>query len=168
MKMLYSKTFAMLICLFCLIYTGFVYHESSDKPIPYPEGYRYWTHVKTAIIGPENHSAVRFQGIHHIYANDKAMKGYATGKFPDGSIIVFDLLETSVETTSDILEGDRKFIDVMIKDSHRYDSTGGWGFEEFNGNSLTERNILHLSKSKCFNCHAKKSSSDFVFSSFRK
>jgi hypothetical protein len=163
-----NKTFAVLLCLFCLIYMSFVYYQSTDELIPYPKDYRDWTHIKTAIIGPENHPSVRFQGIHHIYANDKAMKGYTSGKFPEGSIIVFDLLEAKVEANSDIIEGERKFIDVMIKDSQRYDSTGGWGFEEFSGNSLTERTILHLSKSKCFNCHAKKSSNDFVFSSFRK
>ncbi|MCI0751225.1 MAG: cytochrome P460 family protein [Flammeovirgaceae bacterium] len=135
--------------------------------VPYPEGYRHWAHVKTAIVGHEN-PFMRFRGMHHIYANDLAMKGYVSGKFPDGSVIVFDLLEIKTEPNTDIVEGERKFIDVMVKDSLRYDSTGGWGFEEFNKNSLTERNILNLSKQKCFNCHAKTKPTDFVFSAFRK
>ena len=33
-----------------------------------------------------------FGGIHHIYANDLALQGYRSQRFPDGSVIIFDLL----------------------------------------------------------------------------
>jgi hypothetical protein len=32
-------------------------------------------------------------GFPHIYANDKAMQGYASGYFPQGSIFVFDVID---------------------------------------------------------------------------
>jgi len=41
--------------------------------IPYPTGYRRWTHVKSALIGPESPSFAGSGGVHHIYANEKAM-----------------------------------------------------------------------------------------------
>ncbi len=139
-----------------------------QKPpiVPYPEGYRTWTHVKSGIVGTEN-PATHFRGIHHIYANDKAIEGYRTGNFPDGSIIVFDVLERKNMDNSDIVEGERKFIDVMVKDQNNYDSTGHWGFEEFNANSMTDRSILTLAGPKCFNCHATQKKKDFVFSQLR-
>jgi hypothetical protein len=133
--------------------------------IPYPEGYREWTHVKTAINGPT--APVSHQGFHHIYANDKAMEGYRSGKFVDGSVIVFDVIESLPQSNGNVMEGKRKLVDVMVKDTQRYDSTGGWGFEEFNESSISDRKILHLAKQRCFNCHASQKEKGFVFSGYR-
>jgi hypothetical protein len=133
--------------------------------VPYPEGYRKWAHVKTAINGPG--APVTHQGFHHIYANDKALEGYRSGKFADGSMIVFDVIESLQQPNGDVTEGKRKLVDVMVKDAQRYDSTGGWGFEEFNESSISDRKILHLARQRCFNCHARQQQKDFVFSGYR-
>jgi hypothetical protein len=133
--------------------------------VAYPAGYREWTHVKTAINGPA--APVSHQGFHHIYANEKAMEGYRTGKFVDGSVIVFDVIESITQSNGNVNEGKRKLVDVMVKDSHRYDSTGGWGFEEFAESSISDRKILHLAKQSCFNCHASQKQKGFVFSTYR-
>ena len=61
--------------------------------MPYPEGWRHWTHVKGMVIEPGNALYETFGGIHHLYANRKAEQGYRQGTYPDGSVIVFDLLE---------------------------------------------------------------------------
>jgi len=61
--------------------------------VAYPEGYRAWKHVKSMLIQEGHPLYGPFGGLHHIYANDLALKGYASGKFPDGSVIVFDLME---------------------------------------------------------------------------
>lgn len=159
--------FTLLLCTCSFMYFSFSETTSEGFPeVPYPTGFRNWTHVKTQILGPD-HPFIRFRGIHHIYANDKAMEGYENGSFADGSIIVFDQLEAKNEKSL-INEGERLFIDVMVKDSNRYDSTGGWGFEEFQGSSLSNRNIKSLAKQMCYNCHAKGEPADLVFSSFRK
>ncbi len=134
--------------------------------VPYPEGYRQWVRVKTAIIGPQSKAFKRFGGIHHIYANAKAMEGYKTGQFTDGAILVFDLLET-LEQQGVTEEGTRRFVDVMVKDAKRFADTGGWGFEEFNGNSTTERNIKTLASTECFQCHKKQEQSGFVFTKYQ-
>lgn len=119
-----------------IVCTAFMnlHQDQSDASIPYPEGYRTWTHVSSAIIGPNSPAFGRFGGIHHIYANDKAMRGFALGKFPEGSVLVFDLLEMKEEQGT-ISAGERKVVDVMVKDSNRYDSTGGWGYQEFKGST---------------------------------
>lgn len=138
-----------------------------DSQVAYPSNYRNWVHVRSALVDPNSPKAGRYGGLHHIYANEKALEGYRTGVFPDGSVIVFDLLETK-ENAGTTVEGPRKFIDVMSKESKRYPDTGGWGFEEFAGDSQTDRVLTSEAKVGCFGCHTRRKSNDFVFSSFRK
>jgi uncharacterized SAM-binding protein YcdF (DUF218 family) len=139
----------------------------SDDAIPYPSGYRQWAHVKSALIGPQSPFFESFGGIHHIYANEKAMQGYRSGRFPDGSVIVFDLLEAR-ESAGVTTEGPRLRIGLMVKSSKRYAETGGWGYEGFRGDSQTDRSLTTEGRKGCYNCHAQRKDNDFVFSAFRK
>src|SRR5262245_18824090 len=66
---------------------------SSDPAADYPEGYRGWTHVKSALVSPAHRNFANTGGFQHIYANPQAMNGYRTRTFPEGSIIAFDWLE---------------------------------------------------------------------------
>jgi hypothetical protein len=138
-----------------------------DDAVPYPEGYRMWTHVRTVLIGPQSPAFESFGGLHHIYANEKAMEGYRAGRFPDGSVLVFELLETR-ENAGVTAEGQRKRVGVMVKESKRYAETGGWGFESFQGDSQTERRLNAEGRIACFKCHEPQKDRDFVFSEFRK
>ena len=45
-------------------------------PVPYPEGYRAWTHVKSMVIEKGHPLDEAFGRIHHLYANKQAMQGY--------------------------------------------------------------------------------------------
>ncbi len=136
-----------------------------NSNIGYPEGYRSWVHVKSMIIEPSHPLENPFQGIHHIYGNEKAIEGYKTGKYEDGAVIVFDLLNyTEVDKT--IQEADRKLIGIMQKDSTKNASTGGWGFEGFASDSKTERLVTDGGQS-CFSCHQSVKESDYVFSKWR-
>jgi hypothetical protein len=107
-----------------------------------------------------------FGGIHHIYANAKAMEGYRAGRFPDGAVIVFDLLEAP-RADNAVTEGARKVAGVMHKDQKRYASTGGWGFEGFAGGDKAQRVVGKEAESACFACHAPQKARDYVFSSLR-
>jgi hypothetical protein len=156
-----------IVILVTMLFTfgaGFTIHPYADETVPYPEGYRKWVHIKTGLIGPTSPSFQTTGGFHHIYANDKAMAGYTLGNFPEGSIIVFDVLE-AIEKNGNTTEGKRRHVDVMIKDSIKYRSTGGWGYEEFKGNSKTERVLTETVRTQCFNCHT--SEKDHVFSNLR-
>lgn len=159
----YILTTALIVI--AVIVSSFRLTRIEEYEIPYPEGYRTWAHVKTRVIGPNNPAFKFVGGFHHIYANGKAVEGYTTGIFPEGSIIVFDVIE-ALEENSDISEGNRKVVDVMIKDSEKYQSTGGWGYEEFRGDSHTERNTNGTIRTQCQTCHGKQK--DYVFSELRK
>lgn len=136
-------------------------------PLAYPHGYREWTHVKTMQLKPGHPLYHAFGGIHHIYANRKAMEGYRRGKFPNGSTLVFDLLEASEDGTA-LSEGRRRLLGVMHKHAARYKDTGGWGFEAFKGDSRKERIVGRDAATACFQCHAAQKQKDYVFSAFRK
>jgi hypothetical protein len=159
---------SLIVCATLVILTGVasICGTAGSYGDPHLE-YRNWTHVKSALIDPKSPTAGRFGGIHHIYANDKAMEGYRSGKFPDGSVIVFDLLETR-ENAGTTQEGSRKFIDVMTKDGGRYSDTGGWEFEEFAGDNHTDQVLTAQAKAGCFGCYTRQRAHDFVFSTFRK
>jgi hypothetical protein len=140
---------------------------ADPPPVPYPEGYRSWTHVKSMVIQPGHPLAEAFGGIHHLYANAKAMEGYRKGnRFPDGAVIVFDLLEAPAGGGA-IDEGPRKVVGVMMKDSRKWAATGGWGFEGFRGGSKSERAVGKDAATACFGCHAPQKASDYTFSRWR-
>jgi len=139
---------------------------ADPAPVPYPEGYRQWVHVKTMTINEGHALYETFGGIHHLYANKRAVQGYKSGKFADGSVIAFDLLEAKA-TDNTVQEGARKVLGVMHKDARKYKDTGGWGFEGFKGNSKTDRAVGNNAAAACFQCHTAQKNHDHVFSTFR-
>ena len=140
---------------------------ATDPPeVPYPDGYRNWHHVKSMVIQDGHPLFAAFGGIHHLYANPKALEGYESGKFPDGSVIVFDLLESPAADHA-ITEGARKVIGVMHKDSKVYAATGGWGFEGFAGGDKSKRVVGADAATACYACHTAQKDRDYVFSSRR-
>ncbi len=156
------------LVLFLVGATALVAAAATDEQttVPYPDGYRDWRHVKSMVIEEGHPLYESFGGIHHIYANAKALEGYRSGSFPDGSVLVFDLLE-AVRADNAITEGRRKVVGVMVKDRRRYAATGGWGFEAFKGDSRSERLVGANAESACFACHAVQAETDYVFSSLR-
>ncbi|RJQ49108.1 MAG: cytochrome C [Gammaproteobacteria bacterium] len=133
--------------------------------VAYPKGYRDWHHVKSMVIQPGHPLENPFGGIHHVYANKKAVQGLKTGNYPDGAVIVFDLLKYN-EGGNALQEGERKLIGVMQRDAKRFKDTGGWGFEGFAGNSKTER-LTKDGGQSCFACHKPEEKSQYVFSKLR-
>jgi len=138
---------------------------SAEEEVPFPKGYRSWAHVKTYIVRPKNPAFPIIGGFNHVYANKEAMRGYETGHFPTGSIIVSDVIQAN-EDSINTREGDRIHLDVMVRDSLKYSDFGGWRFETFDKNSVSTRLLTPETRIQCTNCH--KRNPDMVFSDFRK
>jgi len=141
--------------------------KSSKTPqVSFPEDYRSWTHVKTLILRPGHPLYDGFGGIHHVYANSKALPVLkaGSGTFPDGSVLVFDLFEAS-EADNAISEGARKVTAVMVKNAKAYSSTGGWGFEAFQG--VERKRLVTDAVKECYTCHSGQAHRDYVFSQWR-
>jgi len=159
MKKSRSTLFAGLLCTFS------VTALAAEQSVPFPEGYRNWLHAKSMLIQPGHALENPFQGLHHVYANKQAEAGLKTGKYADGSVLVFDLLQYQ-EKDKTIQEGERKLVGVMLKDAKKFAATGGWGFEGFAGNSKTER-LVKDGGTSCFACHASEQKTDYVYSQHR-
>jgi hypothetical protein len=138
---------------------------SVTAPVAYPEGYRNWAHVKSAVISPAHKNFAHMGGFQHVYANTEAMVGYRTRKFPEGSVVVVDWLEMR-DVAGAFVEGTRRQIDVMVRDSLRFASSGGWGFQRFAKDSKTELAATPTPQ-QCFACHDNLKSDGLVLSSYR-
>jgi len=138
--------------------------EKDKSLVKYPEGYRIWTHVKSMVIQKGHPMYDSFGGIHHIYANEEVLKALKDAPYPDGSVIVFDILEAKSKNNA-IVEGSRKVVAVMQKDANKFADTGGWGFEGFKGD--TKERVVTDPKNDCFHCHKSQILADFVFSKYR-
>jgi hypothetical protein len=137
--------------------------ESEASPIygvKIPAGYRKWELVAVSY----ETSLDEFRG---ILGNATAIKAYKDGMlhFPDGTILT-KLAWKRVplpEATGAFVTGSATTVQIMVKDSKKYASTGGWGFGRFvNGKPVDE--AQHRT---CFACHqAHVQNHDLVFTRF--
>lgn len=137
----------------------------ATEPIDYPDGYRHWTHVKSMTIHEAHPLESPFLGIHHVYANEPALHGLQGDTFGDGSMFVFDLLQSNDAGNASV-EGDRVLIGVMLKDSARFPQTDGWGYQAWSENSRSQ-GLVNDGGLSCHACHMQQKEQDFVFSQWR-
>jgi len=133
--------------------------------VTYPEAFRNWKHVKSMVINKGHPLFDAVGGMHHLYANKKAMAGYKAGTFADGSVIVFDLFE-ALDKDNAVAEGPRKATLVMQKSGKKFKQTDGWGYELFGGNTKTGT-LDAKGAADCHACHTQQKGKDFVFSASR-
>jgi len=126
-----------------------------------PPGYRQWQ-----MVAP-SHEAGRLDELRGILGNQIAMKAYIDGTlpFPDGAILAKLAWRhvPSTEVDNAFVPGRTTTVQIMVKDSKRYASTGGWGFGRFiNGQPVDE-----AQHQTCFACHqANVKDHDFVFTRY--
>ncbi|MFN7965371.1 MAG: cytochrome P460 family protein [Acidobacteriota bacterium] len=139
---------------------------AGNNAVSYPDRYRDWTHVKSMVIQAGHPLFESFGGIHHIYANDKALAALEAGgkQYPDGSVFVFDLLDATA-TGGAVVEGKRKIVGVMEKNAQRFAATGGWGFEGFKAD--TRERVVADAGASCWTCHQSQTKTDGTFTTWR-
>ncbi|MGK9230890.1 cytochrome P460 family protein [Inquilinus limosus] len=126
-----------------------------------PEGYRQWELVAPA------HETDPLNELRVVLGNSVAIEAYKNGTlpFPDGTILVKLAWKhvQSPEFEPAFVPGAATTVQVMVKDSKRYPSTGGWGFGRFiNGIPVDE-----AQHQTCFACHeAGVKNHDYVFTRF--
>ncbi|ATE73092.1 cytochrome P460 family protein [Lysobacter capsici] len=135
----------------------------AEDRVAYPIGYSRWTHIRSGLITAKHPAFARFGGLHHIYANPASLEGYRSGRYADGSVLVYDLFETRDHGDGIVDQGPRRQIDVMVKDSKRFAATGGWGYAEFAAGTTTDR-LNNTDRDGCAACHASRKQHGHVFS----
>jgi hypothetical protein len=138
--------------------------DQAEPAVPYPEGYRRWSHVKSTLIGQAHPRFASLGGFQHFYANAAGMTGYRTRVFPEGSVVVVDWLDMR-DSAGAVTQGPRRQVDVMVKDSTRYAASGGWGFQRFVKDSRTELAATPTPQ-QCFACHDRLKKDGLVLSTY--
>jgi hypothetical protein len=139
--------------------------QPADDVKPPPAGYRHWFHVNTMIIDKASPLFKDLGGMHNVYVNsvgEAALK--KGGPYPDKSMFVTDLHDFTVSDGS-YVEGARKGLAAMVKDSKKYASTGGWGFQFWEGGDPKKPQVTDAAK-QCFACHQPKKDQDYVYSTY--
>lgn len=145
--------------------------------ITIPSGYRDWTLISVAILGPPD------SDIRAILGNDIAIRTYREGKlpFPDGAIIARLAWKQVKDPASDdalsheplssdsirkllsgtFAAGSPTNLQFMVRESTKYASTGGWGFAQF-----TKGKPDAIVQRSCWTCHALAPERGFVFTRY--
>jgi hypothetical protein len=131
-----------------------------------PPGYRDWRVISVA------HEAGNNNDLRAILGNDVAIKAYRDGKlpFPDGTIIVrlaWSYVPSEENNkvfgrTQSFVAGPAINIQLAVKDSRKYASTGGWGVAQFKDGKPADE-AVHKT---CFPCHEPAKARDFVFTRY--
>jgi cytochrome P460 len=138
--------------------------EPADDLKP-PTGYRQWFHVNTMIVDKDSSLSADLGGMHNVYVNSVGVAALKKGgPYPDKTMFVTDLHDFTVSDGS-YVEGARKALVVMVKDSKKYASTGGWGFQAWAGGDAKKPLVTDAAK-QCFACHQPKKDQDYVYSTY--
>ncbi|WP_426612808.1 cytochrome P460 family protein [Bradyrhizobium sp. McL0616] len=140
------------------------YADGEGSPIfgvTIPEGYRQWE-----LIAPSQEEG-SFNELRGILGNATSVKAYRNGTlpFPDGAMLAKLAWKRvpSPEFGSASVPGHATTVQIMIKDSKKYASTGGWGFGRF----LDGKPVDEAQHETCFGCHqANVNQHDYVFTRF--
>lgn len=126
-----------------------------------PAGFREWQLVAPALEGaPLNE-------LRATLGNRTAIEAYRKNNlpFPDGTVLVKLAWQQmqSREFEPATVPGAATTVQVMVKDSKRYASTGGWGFGRFVGGKPVDE----AQHQTCFACHeARAKGNDYVFTRY--
>ena len=138
--------------------------KSAPSPIygvTIPDGYRQWQAIAPA------EEAAPLDELRLVLGNPAAIKAIesSTLPYPDGTILVKLAYKRkqSPDIGSATIPGTPTTVQVMVKDSRRYASTGGWGFGRF----INGQPVDAAQHQTCFACHAAHvKDRDYVFTRF--
>ena len=149
-------------CIALLYAPGYADGEGSPIfGVTIPEGYRQWE-----LIAP-SHEDGSFNELRGILGNAISVKAYRdeTLPFPDGAVLAKLAWKRvpSTEFTGAFVPGNTTTVQIMVKDSKRYASTGGWGYGRF----IDGKPVDKAQHETCFACHqANVKGHDYVFTRF--
>ena len=126
-----------------------------------PEGYRQWELIAPALEdAPLNE-------LRTVVGNRVAVDAYHRNSdpFPDGTVLVklAWARQPSAAFASATVPGKATTVQVMVKDSRKYATTGGWGFGRF----IDGKPADETQHRTCFACHeARAKGHDYVFTRY--
>lgn len=139
--------------------------DTKPQPAPngvvLPEGYKDWRVIAPSYRSDKKHIRV-------IVGNDVAVTAARTGKtnpWPDGAILAKLAWKEKVDEhwPTAIVPGDFVQAEFMVKDAHKYASTGGWGYARWVGLEQKAYGKDANFAQECVGCHTAVKSNDWMF-----
>jgi len=129
--------------------------------IKYPTGLKNWRVIASSYRTDNNTQRV-------ILGNSIAIKASRSGQtkpWPKGSILAKLVWKNTSHPNwpSAIIPGEFVHSEIMIKDSSKYQSTGGWGYARWKGESQQPYGKDKSFAEECLACHSQVKKNDFVF-----
>lgn len=141
-----------------------------------PASYRDWRLISVA------HEKGKLNDLRAVLGNDAAIAAYRGGRapFPDGSVIVrlaWDYRHSPendaafarakgeprlAHPQSFVAGAPKNGVQLMIKDSRAFATSGGWGFAQFDGGEPADA----ATHAACLPCHEAARASDYVFTRY--
>lgn len=152
-----SRILMIVVC--CLLAWSSVGFSAASAP-QMPKGYKSWQKSERKVVSDKSSL---FYGIHYIYADAKAIKGYRDGnKFAEGSTIVVE--HFNIKDGNTAVDGSKNMVVLMRRDK-RQQNTGGWLFAGYGADGKPSG--LDPA-STCFGCHQKDAAQrEFVISTIK-
>ena len=144
--------------------------SAASDEVPFPDGFRDWFVVNSMIVTKDSPISAQIGGLHVIYVNARGLPVLKKGgpfPYPDGTVFADDVHDFSVKDGS-YVEGAKKAVTTMVKDSKKYTATGGWGFQVWAGGDPSKPLVPDTPHAiqACFVCHSPQQAQDFVFSTY--
>lgn len=144
--------------------------QTAGDEIAFPNGFRNWFVVNSMIVDKASPIFSQIGGMHIIYVNAKGISALKRGgplPYPDGTVFADDVHDFSIKDGS-FVEGKKKAVAVMVKDSKKYPATGGWGFQVWDGGAPSKPLVPDSDQSikACFSCHSPRKDRDYTFSAY--
>lgn len=157
MQRIFLTFAALLMCVSSLV--------AADRPVS-PNGIAiYPDYMSWKVVAPsyrEDKAHIRI-----ITGNEIAYQALRAGKnpLPDGSVLAKVAWKTEKHPSFPVATEPADFVQVefMVKDSKKYNKTGGWGFARFVGNELKPYGKDASFVGECFGCHIPVAKNDYLF-----
>lgn len=133
----------------------------APNKIEYPVGLKNWRVIGTSYRKDNNTQRV-------ILGNSIAIKASRSGRtnpWPKGSILAKLVWKNSQHPIwkDAIVSGEFIHSEIMIKDSHKYKATKGWGYARWKGEKQQPYGQDQNFALECVSCHTNSKDSDYVF-----
>ncbi|MBE0470908.1 MAG: cytochrome P460 family protein [Methyloprofundus sp.] len=149
-----------LICLPQLSYAEKVIAPAND--IEYPKHLTNWRVISTSIRNDNNTQRVILGNALAVKAARAETKKIA---WPNGAILAKLVWKNETLPTwqAATVPGDFVHAEIMVRDTKKYATTGGWGFARWTGLELTPHGKDSSAAQACFDCHQAAKATDYVF-----
>lgn len=174
-----SPVFLKIICLIAIAGSVLAWQQNrspakftSGGDLIRPEGYRQWIYVGTPVTPNDmNNGKAAFPEFHNVYIDPYSFGQWQkTGKFPDGTIIVKELVSVGSKAAvsgQGYFMGDFLGLEATVKSKKHFSGEPNhWAYFSFGKRPNMTQSAKAFATDKCASCHQAAAADDMVFTQY--